>query len=148
MNRFIYILFANRDNDYNWNGKSNSRTTRICTKGKTSNGTTSGTGKELGRIQERSKFSRWTNWSISGMLQVRSKSKQCARRPKAQASAKISSKIQEGLNRLLFFFLYNPQILFTLIYIDTMFSDELMNFNIVQLQYLFDKQTFINTGVV
>lgn len=145
MKRFINLLFVNRYNGYNTRSQSNGRTTRESIEDKACRGKNDRIEEYSWNIQARSKRSKWIRRSFQSMLSLCSKSKQCTGSSRNFYS-KERAQAKEGLRHLLYFFIYNPQIIFTLIYIDSMFIDELININILQLNNIFSNiQTFINS---
>lgn len=72
-----------------------------------------------------------------------------ARKRSILQSERGTKNTEKSINPLLSFFLYNPQILFVILYIDSMFADEMIAYNMIQLNVIWnDIQTIINGGVV
>lgn len=101
------------------------------------------------RFQESSSASNNTRRFEKDSGELCIKDKQYQFYPQTSRKGQAWSKTKSVILSIPFFFIYNPQVLFTLIYIDSMFTDELISFNMVQLNSIFSNiQTFINTGVV
>ena len=147
---FIYSITNNIINGIS--RKSFSRTTRISIEAKESSRAYDRIAEWSRYFQVRSIYRKYSRRSLQSMLPLCSKSKQCtlgSRNFKASKGKKAKERINSFLSPIIFFFIYNPQILFTLIYIDSMFTDELIAFNMIQLNSIFSNiQTFNNTGVV
>ena len=115
--------------------RSRERST-TSTKGKDSAGTYERTCKESFGISWRSIEGFDSRGYLSTLRRIRFKSKQCESGSR-NFTEKVWKEAKQVLGFIPLFFLYNPQVLYTFFYIDSLFMDELISINIIQLNHVY-----------
>lgn len=113
------------------------RSPRTSTKGEESRRTNGILEKESFCSERRTFFSNFSRRIVSTLRRICLKGKQ--RKTDSRNYKEIQSwqKAKQVIGLIPFYLFFNPQLIYTLIYIDSLFMDELISINIIQLNHIY-----------